>query len=155
MPIVICHFHFGIMPKPDSQTAVINLSLAFEHYNQYQPPSALGYLSPREYQRRQKPSAKAGIAAWIYGVKTSVAEYLPLLAIGIITTITMKAEEPMFVAELEKRHFETAKQAGATIVFEIEFRVYTYISCQRELSAKGCVKEYGQGSLKKQSINIT
>lgn len=50
------------------------------------------------------------------------AESLALLAIGIITTITMKAAEPMFIAELEKRHFENAKHVGATIVFEIKFR---------------------------------
>jgi hypothetical protein len=47
------------------------------------------------------------------------AESLALLAIGIITKITMKAAEPMFVAELEKRHFEDAMQVGAKIVFEI------------------------------------
>ena len=40
--------YIGIMPKPDSQTAVLNLSLAFEHYNEYHPHSALGYRSPRE-----------------------------------------------------------------------------------------------------------
>lgn len=50
------------------------------------------------------------------------AESLALLAIGIITKITMKAAEPMFAAELEKRHFENAKHVGATIVFEIKFR---------------------------------
>ncbi|CAM4212447.1 hypothetical protein SB00001_01191 [Klebsiella variicola] len=50
------------------------------------------------------------------------AESLALLAIGIITKITMKAAEPMFVAELEKRHFEDAMQVGAKIVFEIKFR---------------------------------
>lgn len=49
------------------------------------------------------------------------AESLALLAIGIITKITMKAAEPMFVAEFEKRHFENAKHVGATIVFEIKF----------------------------------
>ncbi len=48
--------YLGMMPKPDSQTAVINLSLAFEHYNEYHPHSALGYRSPREYRRRRKPS---------------------------------------------------------------------------------------------------
>ncbi|HBW7829675.1 TPA: IS3 family transposase [Klebsiella pneumoniae] len=48
--------YIGMMPKPDSQTAVLNLSLAFEHYNEYHPHSALGYRSPREYRRRGKPS---------------------------------------------------------------------------------------------------
>lgn len=41
------------MPKSDSQTAVQNLAMAFEHYNENHPHSALGYRSPREYQRRQ------------------------------------------------------------------------------------------------------
>ncbi|HCL5274368.1 TPA: IS3 family transposase [Salmonella enterica] len=41
------------MPKPDSQTAVENLAIAFEHYNENHPHSALGYRSPREYQRRR------------------------------------------------------------------------------------------------------
>lgn len=50
------------------------------------------------------------------------AESLALLAIGIITKITMKAAEPMFVAALEKRHFEDAMHVGAKIVFEIKFR---------------------------------
>lgn len=50
------------------------------------------------------------------------AESLALLAIGIITKITMKAAEPMFVAELGKRHFEDAMHVGAKIVFEIKFR---------------------------------
>ncbi|ELY5814646.1 hypothetical protein SNN51_001491 [Cronobacter turicensis] len=50
------------------------------------------------------------------------AESLALLAISIITKITLKAAEPMFVAELEKRHFEDAMHVGAKIVFEIKFR---------------------------------
>lgn len=41
------------MPKPDSQAAVQNLAMAFEHYNENHPHSALGYRSPREYQRRR------------------------------------------------------------------------------------------------------
>ena len=35
--------YIGMMPKPDSQTALLNLSLAFEHHNEYHPHSALGY----------------------------------------------------------------------------------------------------------------
>ncbi|MDJ0041667.1 hypothetical protein [Pantoea allii] len=50
------------------------------------------------------------------------AESLALLAVDIITKITMKAAEPMFVAELEKRHFENAMHVGAKIVFEIKFK---------------------------------
>ena len=41
------------MPKSNSQAAVQNLAKAFEHYNENHPHSALGYRSPREYQRRR------------------------------------------------------------------------------------------------------
>lgn len=50
------------------------------------------------------------------------AESLALLAIGIVLNISMKAAGPMFAPELEKRHFEDAMRAGATIVFEIKFK---------------------------------
>lgn len=50
------------------------------------------------------------------------AESLALLAIGIATTISMKAADPMFVSEIEKLHFENAMHAGAKIVFEIKFK---------------------------------
>ncbi|MDP1001559.1 integrase core domain-containing protein, partial [Klebsiella pneumoniae] len=43
--------YISIMQKPDRRTAVINLAVAFSHYNEHQPHSALGYLSPREYIR--------------------------------------------------------------------------------------------------------
>ncbi|STX20911.1 insertion element IS2 transposase InsD [Klebsiella pneumoniae] len=43
----------SIMPKPDSRMAVINLAVAFSHYNEHHPHSALGYRSPREYIRRK------------------------------------------------------------------------------------------------------
>jgi putative transposase len=43
--------YIGMMPKLESQTAVINLSAAFEYYNEYHPHSGLGYSSPRKYQR--------------------------------------------------------------------------------------------------------
>ncbi|BAK76795.1 Integrase, catalytic region [Pseudogulbenkiania sp. NH8B] len=39
------------MPKPDATTALRNLSIAFEHYNEYHPHSALKYRSPREFRR--------------------------------------------------------------------------------------------------------
>lgn len=45
--------YISMMPKPDSQTAVVNLSVAFAHYNEHHPHSALGYRSPREYIRRK------------------------------------------------------------------------------------------------------
>ena len=43
--------YIEMMPKPDSRTAVGNLAIAFEHYNEHHPHSALGYRSPREYLR--------------------------------------------------------------------------------------------------------
>ncbi|MDN8542666.1 IS3 family transposase [Erwinia sp. BC051422] len=45
--------YISCMPKPDSQTAVMNLAVAFTHYNEHHPHSALGYRSPREYIRRK------------------------------------------------------------------------------------------------------
>lgn len=50
------------------------------------------------------------------------AESLALLALSIATKISMKAAEPMFAPELEKRHFEDAMHTGARIVFEIKFK---------------------------------
>lgn len=45
--------YISIMPKPDGLTAVKNLAMAFEHYNEWHPHSALGYRSQREYLRRR------------------------------------------------------------------------------------------------------
>ncbi|MBV7181468.1 IS3 family transposase [Escherichia coli] len=45
--------YISIMPKPDGLTAAKNLAEAFEHYNEWNPHSALGYRSPREYLRQQ------------------------------------------------------------------------------------------------------
>ena len=39
------------MPKPDRETALRNLTIAFEHYNEEHPHSALNYRSPREFRR--------------------------------------------------------------------------------------------------------
>ncbi|MCG9027137.1 IS3 family transposase [Laribacter hongkongensis] len=39
------------MPKPDATTALHNLGIAFEHYNEHHPHSALKYRSPREFRR--------------------------------------------------------------------------------------------------------
>lgn len=39
----------SMMPKPDCQMAVINLAVAFSHYNEHHPHSALGCRSPREF----------------------------------------------------------------------------------------------------------
>ncbi len=43
--------YIEMMPKPDSRTSVGNLAIAFEHYNEHHPHSALGYRSPREFLR--------------------------------------------------------------------------------------------------------
>nr|WP_308647120.1 IS3 family transposase [Escherichia coli] len=45
--------YISVMPKPDGLTAAKNLAVAFEHYNEWHPHSALGYRSPREYLRQQ------------------------------------------------------------------------------------------------------
>lgn len=45
--------YISFMQKPDSQAAVTNLAVAFGHYNEQNPHSALGYRSPREYIRRK------------------------------------------------------------------------------------------------------
>lgn len=50
------------------------------------------------------------------------AESLALLAAAIATRISMKAADPMFELDLEKRHYEHAMQAGAKIVFDIKFK---------------------------------
>ncbi len=43
--------YVAFMPKPDAETAVRNLAIAFEHYNEQHPHSALNYRSPREFRR--------------------------------------------------------------------------------------------------------
>lgn len=44
------------MPKPDRVTALRNLAIAFEHYNEQHPHSALNYRSPREFRRLAEAS---------------------------------------------------------------------------------------------------
>ena len=44
--------YVDFMPKPDARTAIGNLAIAFEHYNEYHPHSALRYHSPREFRRK-------------------------------------------------------------------------------------------------------
>lgn len=44
------------MPKPDRTTALRNLAIAFEHYNEEHPHSALKYRSPREFRRLAEAS---------------------------------------------------------------------------------------------------
>jgi len=48
--------YVAFMPKPDAATAVRNLAVAFAHYNEKHPHSALKYRSPREFRRRTDSS---------------------------------------------------------------------------------------------------
>lgn len=48
--------YVAFMPKPDAATAVRNLAVAFEHYNDKHPHSALKYRSPREFRRKTDSS---------------------------------------------------------------------------------------------------
>lgn len=48
--------YVAFMPKPDAATAVRNLAVAFEHYNDKHPHSALKYRAPREFLRRADSS---------------------------------------------------------------------------------------------------
>jgi hypothetical protein len=59
------------MPKPDSQAAVMNLAVAFSHYNEHHPHSALGYRSPREYIPESYHNRKREKDVWIYEVKSN------------------------------------------------------------------------------------
>lgn len=43
--------YIAFMPKPDARTAIESLRLAFEHYNEHHPRSALKYRSPREFRQ--------------------------------------------------------------------------------------------------------
>ncbi len=43
--------YITFMPKPDAPTAIRNLAIAFEHYNEFHPHSALNYRAPREFRR--------------------------------------------------------------------------------------------------------
>ncbi|WP_316902507.1 IS3 family transposase [Ralstonia edaphi] len=50
--------YVAFMPKPDAATAVRKLAIAFEHYNEQHPHSALKYRSPREFRRRTESSTQ-------------------------------------------------------------------------------------------------
>ncbi|MGA3891807.1 IS3 family transposase [Ralstonia nicotianae] len=45
------HDYVAYMDKPDAPTALSRLAIAFEHYNERHPHSALKYRSPREFRR--------------------------------------------------------------------------------------------------------
>lgn len=42
--------YIRVMPKQNREVALRNLAIAFEHYNEKHPHSALGYRSPRKYR---------------------------------------------------------------------------------------------------------
>ncbi len=44
--------------KPDAATTAHNLAIAFEHYNEQHPHSALKYRSPHEFRRRTESSTQ-------------------------------------------------------------------------------------------------
>lgn len=45
--------YIASMPKPDARTAIKNLALAFEYYNEHHPHSALKYRSQGEFRQRR------------------------------------------------------------------------------------------------------
>jgi len=51
--------YVALMPKPDAATAARNLAIAFEHYNEKHPRSALKDRSPREFRRAVDSSTVA------------------------------------------------------------------------------------------------
>ncbi len=52
------HDYVAFMPKSDAATAARHLAIAFEHYNEHHPHSALEYRSPREFRRRMGSSTQ-------------------------------------------------------------------------------------------------
>lgn len=48
--------YIAFMPRPDRHTAIHNLAIAFEHYNNEHPHSALNYRSPREFRQLRTTS---------------------------------------------------------------------------------------------------
>ena len=50
--------YVAFMPKPDAATAARNPAVAFEHYNEQHPHSALKYRSPREFRRSTDSSTQ-------------------------------------------------------------------------------------------------
>ena len=43
-------------PKPDACTVIGSLTIAFKHYNEHHPHSALRYRSPPKFQRNAASS---------------------------------------------------------------------------------------------------
>lgn len=53
--------HVAHMPKADRETALRNLAITFEQYNEKHPHSALKYRSPREFRRLAAASIQRGV----------------------------------------------------------------------------------------------
>lgn len=51
--------YIAFMRKPDARTAIANLGLVFEHYNEHHPHRALKHRSPRAF-RQLRNSLNAG-----------------------------------------------------------------------------------------------
>ena len=51
--ILVKEDYIAFMPKQNLRTALHNLAVAIEHYNENHPHSAFCYLSPREYRRQR------------------------------------------------------------------------------------------------------
>jgi putative transposase len=50
--------YVAFVPKPGASTAARNLAVAFEHYKEHHPLSALKYRSPRDFRRRPDSSTQ-------------------------------------------------------------------------------------------------
>ena len=48
--------YVDFMPKPDARTVIGSLTIAFKHYNEHHPHSALRYRSPPKFQRNAASS---------------------------------------------------------------------------------------------------
>lgn len=55
--------YIAFMPKPDARTAIANLGLASQQYNEHHPHSALKYPSPRAFRQLRNPQTKGDIVS--------------------------------------------------------------------------------------------
>jgi hypothetical protein len=60
--------YVALTPKPDAATAARNLAIAFEHYNEKHPHSALKYRAPREFRCATDSATKVGAMCGVTGV---------------------------------------------------------------------------------------
>ena len=62
------------MPKPDRETALRNLAIAFEHYNEQHPHSALNYRSPSEFRRLKSHQFNGELVSGFVGASPVMIE---------------------------------------------------------------------------------